>query len=172
MSEIFLADFSPIGIVLFILYTIYSIAKANKKAKEKQAKKQGRDISQRQVPQNNIPNQPGKNIDDILRELEERIEGKAPNKTTPTVSEQELTQSTSSEKTVAEYKQERHSDMQKHHVNEDELNDGKFDDIDHRLLHLEGFETNAHPQSEGGRYSPADLRQAVIWDAILNRPDF
>ncbi len=170
MFQTFFADFSPVGIVLFILYTIYSIVKANKKAKEKQAKKRGNTAPQQQTAPNENPNQPGQSIDDILRELEERLQGKPKvEEAIPTVPAQEVAPR---EKTVEDYKAENHSNVKKYKLKQDELNDGKFDDIDHRLLDLEELEVNPQNKNEGGRFSPEDLRQALIWDAILNRPDF
>lgn len=161
-----LADFSPIGIILFILYTLYSISQAKKKKQKKQRKPQ-----RPQTSASDIPNQPGKSIEDILRELEQRAQGKGKpvEIETPPEPIPEIF-SEPQEKTVADFKKEKHSDMKAHHVTLDELNDGKFDQIDDRLMHLENLELDAHKPKEGARYTAEDLKQAVIWDAILNRP--
>lgn len=167
MTETLFASFSPIGIIIFILYTIYSVAKANKKNKEKQAKKSGRTQPQQSAP---IPNQPGKSIDDILRELERRASGKNNPPPIPEVQKTVKVEKPKREKTVKEYKEEIHSGMAKHHVTKEQLTDGKFDEIDHKLMHLEEFEVDAHPANEDARYDVEDIRRAIIWQTILERP--
>ena len=162
-----LADFSPIGIILFILYTLYSLSQAKKKKQKKQRK------PQRPQPTADNPNQPGKTIEDILRELEKRVEQKSQPQPEPQPEPRPIPvveAAKPKEKTIAEFKQESHSGMASHRIQREELNDGKFDDIDDRLMHLERSEWDAHKPKEGARYTPEDLRQAVIWDAILNRP--
>jgi len=164
--EISYAAFSPLYIAGLVIYGLYSLYKASKKKEGKQGKRSPR------TPQ------PGKSIEDILRELERRASG-AP-EAPPVVQEKEPqlvpnrvnTYEPPKEKTVADYKAEKHSDMEQHHMTEEQLHDGKFDEIDDRLMHLERNEIDAHAPTEHSRYNADDLRQAVILSTILNRPEF
>jgi hypothetical protein len=118
-------------------------------------------------------NQPGKSITDILKELEERVTGETKR---PQYQEPELVKDVAPavavQKTTEDYKREKHSDMAKHHVTKAKLTDGKFDEIDHKLMHLEAFELDAHQPIDQAALSIEDMRRAVILDAVLNRPEW
>lgn len=165
--DLVIADFGFAPVLVFIIWIIRAIIKANKKAEQKN-----------NTPGQKPQRQPGKTIEDILRELEQRASGRAPEEKeapqntpppTPPVVKEIVKKH---EKTVEEYKQESHSDMYKHHMTEAKLHDGKFDEIDDRLLHLENFEAEEHESLASSLLNTEDMRKAIILNSILQRPDF
>lgn len=119
--------------------------------------------------------QPGKSIEDILKELENSVTGETekPTYAEPMYAEPvELEPIPVLEKTIDDYRNQKHSDMAKHRITKEKLTDGKFDDVDDKLMHLEAFELDAHQPLDQAQLTVEDMRRAVILGAILNRPEY
>mgnify|MGYP000333143551 CR=1 FL=1 len=165
LLEAALPSFWILIVVFWVLRAIFG----GKKKKKQQ--RQGGSSSESEK-------QPGKSITDILKELEERVSGKTESPQYEEPDSYDMPEAIEEvapvafEKTVADYKREKHSDMDKHHITPDKLTDGIFDDIDDKLMHLEAFELDAHKPVDRAALSIEDMRRAVVLDAILNRPQF
>jgi len=161
------AALSPFYIAAMVIYAIYSLYKAGKKKQQKEGKI--------------TPNkpQPGKSIEEVLRELESRMAGtnEAP---APPIKKESSRRSISQpkqsdtnkprEKTVAEYKAENHSGLKKEREAKEKI---LMDHENDRLMHLERNELIIEKNEQiKDHYTASDMREAVILSAILNRPEY
>lgn len=163
------AAVSPFYIAAMVIYAIYSLYKAGKKKEQKQGKK------------TNPKPQPGKSIEEVLRELESRMAGtnEAPAPQAPPVIKKPARQSISQskqdetskprERTVADYKAENHSSLKEEREAREKI---LLEDENDRLKHLERNELIIKKDDPTLHYSADDMRQAVILGAILNRPEY
>lgn len=159
------ASFGPLTIILIIFWVVRAIINAGKKNKAKRA------ASGTPAPNR----QPGKSIQDILRELERR-------NNPDSFEEYELEETelepvskkvweAEKERSVADYKLEKQTNLAAHHAKLAALNDGNFDDIDYRLLALES-NTVQSEEEETPVFTVEDARRAIVLDAVFNRPEF